>query len=86
MSSMWAVPVYAVAIGAPLAVLYFHGSTHWYWHALAILAALAVGLVSPPVQVQGVTFDMICGFVFIFLMVWGIGGIVVFRPHHAKHA
>ena len=86
MSSMWAVLIYAVAIGAPLFVLYFYGSAHWYWHGLAILAALGLGLLSPPAQFQGVIFDLLCGFGFIFLMVWGIGGLVVFRPHHAKHA
>ena len=86
MSSMWAVLIYAVAIGIPLLVLYLYGSAHWYWHVFAILAALAVGLIPPPLQLQGVTFDVLYGFAFIFLMVWGIGGIVVFRPHHPKHA
>jgi len=86
MSSMWAVLVYAVAIGAPLLVLYIHGSAHWYWHALAILAALGLGLIPPPSQLQGVTVDLVCGFGFVFLMVWGIGGLVVFHPHHARHA
>jgi hypothetical protein len=36
-----------------------------------------------------VTFDLVFGFVFILLLVWGIGGLIVYhphRPHHEKHA
>lgn len=86
MSSMWAVLIYAVAIGIPLAILYHFGAAHWQWHALAILTALAVGLIPPPMEFQGVLFDAGCGFAFIFLIVWGIGGLFGFRPHQHKHA
>jgi hypothetical protein len=29
--------------------------------------------------------DLIVGFVFVFLMVWGIGGLFLIRPHHHHH-
>lgn len=82
MSSMWAVLIYAAAIGIPSFVLYRYGSAHWYWHALAILTALTVGLVPPPFALQGIIFDAVCGFIFVVLMIWGMGGLFVHRKVH----
>jgi hypothetical protein len=30
--------------------------------------------------------DLAMGAVFIFLMIWGIGGLIVYRPHRTRHA
>jgi hypothetical protein len=86
MFSMLAVLVYILGIGFPLFLLYRFGSAPWYWHALAIVAALAMGLAPTPPSFQGQGCDLATGFFLVCFMVWGIGGIVVYRPHVHKHA
>ena len=81
-----AVLVYILAIGIPVFLLYRFRSGAWYWHLLAIVGALALGFVPTPAELKSSTFDLAFGGVFIFLMVWGIGGLIVFRPHHERHA
>ncbi len=78
--------VYLLAIGIPVFLLYHFRSQHWYYHVLAIAFALCLGFVPTPPSLKGATFDMLFGCFFIFLMVWGIGGLIVFHPHHEKHA
>lgn len=87
---MWTM-VALIAYLAPLAIaillLKHFGSAHWSWHVLAILAALGLGLMPAPDSLQGPGVDLTFGFVFILLMAWGIGGIVVFPHHgHRRHA
>jgi hypothetical protein len=56
---------------------------------LAALAALGLGFVPTPPEWKSEAFDLMFGFAFILLLVWGIGGLVVFRPHRPhreKHA
>ena len=87
MFTMLVVVGYLAALALAVLLLQHFGSAHWSWHVLAILAALGLGLM--PIPVQGQAVDLAFGFVFILLMTWGIGGIVVFRPHHRhthKHA
>jgi hypothetical protein len=86
MFSLLAVLVYLVALGLPIYLLIQFHSQAWYWHALAVFAALALGLVPIPVWLQSSAYDLVLGFVFIFLMVWGAGGLILFRTHHEKHA
>jgi hypothetical protein len=83
---MLAVLTYLLAIGLPIVLLYFFRSQAWYWHGLAILAALAVGLAPTPEGWKSAGVDLTQGFVFVLLLVWGVGGLVVFRPHREKHA
>ena len=84
--SLWAVLVYLLAIGIPVFLLYHFHSRAWWLHVLAIVAALALGFVPIPSDTRTATLDLLFGAVFIFLMVWGIGGLIVFHPHHEKHA
>jgi len=86
MFGMLAVLVYLVAMGLPLWLLLRYGSLPWYWHGLAIATALVLGFIPTPVEFKGVAMDLLFGFAFILLMVWGIGGLVVYRPHLHKHA
>ena len=83
---MLAVLVYLAAMGVPLWLLHRYGSQTWFWHALAIAAGLVLGLLPTPIAMKGAAMDLLFGFTFLFLMVWGIGGIVVYRPHLHKHA
>ena len=86
MFGMVAILIYMAAIAIPVWLLYYFGSGHWYWHLLAIGGALVLGFVPMP-AISGPVFDLVTGFVFVFLMIWGIGGLFMVRPHHReKHA
>ena len=86
MFTLLAVVAYLAALTISVLLLHHFGSAHWSWHVLAILAALALGLMPAPDALQGPGVDMAFGFVFLLLMTWGVGGIVVFRPHpHHRH-
>ena len=86
MFTLLAVVAYLAALAISILLLRHFGSAHWSWHVLAILAALALGMMPGPDGIQGPAVDLAFGFVFILLMTWGIGGIVAFRPRRHKHA
>jgi hypothetical protein len=91
MFGMFAVLVYLLAMGIPVYLLYRFHSITWYWHMLAVVAALALGFTPTPFVIQKPEFDLLFGFVFIALMIWGAGGLILYRPehhgpHHEKHA
>ena len=86
-----AVLVYLLAMAIPIGLLYRFHSQAWYWHTLSVLAAVALGFIPIPVTLQKPEFDMLFGFTFIMLMIWGAGGLILYRPHHhtphhEKHA
>jgi hypothetical protein len=86
MYNLFAVLVYAAAIAIPVYLLYHFHSRHWYWHVLAIAAGLALGLAPLPPEIQKRGFDLLLGFVLVGLLAWGVGGLIVFNPHHERHA
>ena len=80
---------YGSAAALALVLLYFFHA-HWYWHVVSVAAALAIGLV-PPAMVPipaawGATRDLTIGFVFLFLIVWGLGAPLFRRHHQTPHA
>lgn len=85
MFNVIAIVAYLAALAIAVLLLQYFGSAHWSWHVLAIVAALALGLMPAPDLLRGPGVDLAFGFVFILLTSWGIGGIVVFRPHHSTH-
>ena len=85
MSSMWAVLAFAAAAVGAGWLLHHFGTFRWYWHLLSIAVALAIGLAPTPPALINPASELITGVVFLFLVVWGIGGILLFRPHQAKH-
>jgi hypothetical protein len=87
MSSNLVLVTYLVALAVPLALLYFFRSRAWYWHALSVAAAITLGVVPTPVEWKIPAFDLIFGFAFIALIVWGLGGLLMFhQPRHHRHA
>ena len=61
-------------------------SLAWYWHVLAVIVALVIGLMPGTALLQTLGGSMLYGFVFVVLMLWGIGGLIPFRRLRAKHA
>ena len=89
MFSIVAVLVYLLALVLPAFLLYCYGTMRWYWHLLTVAAAVGIGMIPMRPEWNRPEVDLAFGFVVIFLLVWGIGGLVIFhphRPHHAKHA
>jgi hypothetical protein len=90
MFGMLAVLVYLLAMGIPIFLLYRFHSQSWYWHSLCLLAAMILGFTPIPADLQKPEFDLLFGFTFILLMIWGAGGLMLLGahhpPHHGKHA
>ncbi|MGE5568042.1 MAG: hypothetical protein ACM3S5_03300 [Rhodospirillales bacterium] len=70
--------VYGSAFLLALVLLYFY-CVGWYWHALSAIAAFVIGLMPPPEAWQPP--DLLVGFLFVFLFVWGFGA-PFFRGRH----
>jgi hypothetical protein len=85
MFNMLAVLVYLLAMGIPIYLLCRFHPQAWYWHSLSILAAIALGFTPLPMELQKPEFDLFFGFTFIAMMIWGAGGLILFRPHHHTH-
>ena len=85
MFGMLAVLIYLLAMGIPIYLLYRFHSQAWYWHTLALLAAIGLGFIPLPSGLQKPAFDLFFGFTFIVLTIWGAGGLILFRTHHEKH-
>ena len=80
--------VYLLAAGTPAYLLHRFHSQAWYWHALAVLGAVALGLLPTPADWKAMGSDLAFGFTIIFLLVWGMGGLAMAhsRPRPEKHA
>ena len=76
--------VYASAAIIALALLHFFRAAHWYWHALSVLVALAIGLIPLPAAWQKPHIDLAIGGVFLFFLVWGVCA-PLFPDHHDHH-
>lgn len=86
MSAMWVFLSYGISLGLAVFLLYFFHARSWYWHMLSVLLALGLGLVPPVQNWQGPAYDLILGSIFVFLLIWGIGGMLMFKTHHERHA
>ncbi len=79
--------VVAVAsVALPIYLLYRFRSQAWYWHVLAIIVALVIGLMPGTTLLQSDNGSLLYGFVFLVLMLWGIGGLIPFGRLRKKHA
>lgn len=85
MPNIWVVLLYGVVVSLAVFLLWYFSAQAWYWHVLSLAAALALGLMPAPVGWQGPAFDVLFGSVFLFLIVWGVGGMVTYRSHRASH-
>ncbi|HOL72976.1 MAG TPA: hypothetical protein PLA43_16345 [Bryobacteraceae bacterium] len=72
--------VYGAAFLLALALLYRY-CVGWYWHALSIVIAFVIGLTPFPEGWRPP--DLVVGFFFVFLFVWGFGA-PFFRGRHRR--
>jgi len=72
MSTTWVILTYGSAAVLALLLLFFARAKAWYWHILSILAALVIGLVPIPPRFNSFQATLVVGFVFTFLILWGI--------------
>jgi hypothetical protein len=88
MSPIPAVLIYLAAMALPALLLYHFHALHWSLHLLALAAAIGLGFVPIPPELQRPGFDLLFGFVFVSLLIWGAGGLVLYstQEHHHKHA
>jgi len=78
---------YAGAVVLAIVLLYSFDSRAWYWHALSLALAFVIGYVPSPAGFDNPVIVVITGFVIVFLLFWGLGGLLLSRsPHHHKHA
>ena len=75
-----------VALALPIYLLYQFRSQAWYWHVLAVIVALVIGLMPGTALLESLGGSMLYGFVFVFLMIWGIGGLIPLRRLCKTHA
>ena len=72
MSSVWVVVSYGSSVVLALLLLYYFHARTWYWHILSAGVALALGLVPVPAGWQSPRTDLMVGFLFLLLLVWGL--------------
>lgn len=83
--SLWATLAYAGAAAIAVLLLFAFHSRSWYWHIASLVIATLVACVPYP-QPGTPVVDLIVGSVILFLLIWGLGGLV-FRPfqQHGQH-
>jgi hypothetical protein len=80
MFSLSAIVLYVVALASvvlPIYLLYRFRSQAWYWHVLAVIVALVIGLLPGTALLQTESGSLLYGFWFVLLMLWGIGGLIL---------
>ena len=72
MSPLWVVLVYGSSVLLAVLLLYFFHSRSWYWHIGSAALAIALGLIPLPAEWGGPKTDLLVGFLFLLLLVWGL--------------
>jgi hypothetical protein len=72
MSPLWVVLVYGSSVLLAVLLLYFFHSRSWYWHIVSAALAIALGLIPLPAEWAGPKTDLLVGFLFLLLLVWGL--------------
>jgi len=78
---------YGCAAALAILLLYAYESRAWYWHAVSLALAFVIGYVPTPQGFDNPAIVAITGFAIIFLLFWGLGGLLLLlAPQHHKHA
>jgi hypothetical protein len=68
-----------ITLALPIFLLYRFRSQAWYWHVLAVIVALVIGNMPGTALLETFGGSMLYGFVFVVLMIWGLGGLIRLR-------
>ncbi len=85
MSPFWVILVYGSSLVAALLLLYFFHAKSWYWHVLSVALALALGLMPMRGDLSNPQSDLLMGFFFVLLLIWGVAA-PFFRVPHSRNA
>ena len=72
MSTTWVMAAFAISAVLAMLVLYFCGPKAWYWHVLSGVAAIVIGLIPTPPNLNTPLASLVVGSVFVFLIVWAV--------------
>jgi hypothetical protein len=85
MYSLLAIVLDVLAVVIPVYLLYRFRPQAWYWHVLAVILALVIGLMPGTALLQTEGGSLLYGFSFIILMVWGVGGPIGMLCRWCRH-
>ncbi|MGA3098209.1 MAG: hypothetical protein ABSF25_17280 [Bryobacteraceae bacterium] len=86
MSLILAMLLGLAALLLPLYLIKRYGPAIWPLHVLAVAAAMVVGLAPATALLRSAAGSHIYGFTFVFLMTWGLGGLILYRRRGLKRA
>jgi hypothetical protein len=86
MSGMLVALAYGAAVIVALLLLYGFEPVPWYWHLLAFLAAMAIGLSPLPAAWHSPRNDALVGCAFLFLFTWAVCAPLFREFHRERHA
>jgi hypothetical protein len=78
--------LYLAAFLLPLYLIKRYRPLMWPVHVLAVAAALALGLAPGTALLNSTAGTYVYGVTFMFLMTWGLGGLVLYGRRGATRA
>ncbi len=73
--------LFLIACAIPWWLLHRFHAQPWYWHVLAVVVALVIGLMPGTALLNAAVGTQVYGMAFFILMAWGIGGLL---PTHKR--
>ena len=86
MSPVLVLSCYGSALLVSVYLLWHFGQLRWYWHALSVCIALAIGFYPGNEFLGRPDVTLATGWIFTALFVWGAGGAAFpIREHAHRH-
>ena len=76
---------FVLALALPSYLLHRYHAASPIWHILAIAAAIGIGLIPGSPALNSAAGAFVIGFLFLALIIWGIGGFIDIGRHHGRH-
>lgn len=82
MSPLLVASCYGSAAAVALLLLWYLGVKHWWWHAGSVVLAIGIGSIPLTEPFNQPAWTLAIGWVFVFLMMWGVAAPVVAAVRH----